>query len=88
MHFACVPATFGCIVDLMARERNGEPGSNTAALRNLLQREDLTMKMVRRRTNFVLVAAIVALALGGWLLAYFACPPAEERRGGCRAALP
>jgi hypothetical protein len=56
----------------MARERNGEPGSNTAALRNLLQREDLTMKMVRRRTNFVLVAAIVALALGGWLLAYFA----------------
>jgi hypothetical protein len=48
----------------MARERNGEPGSNTAALRNLLQREDLTMKMVRRRTNFVLVAAIVRLRWG------------------------
>ena len=56
----------------MARERNKEPGSSTAAFRNLLQREDLTMKMVRRRTNFVLVTAIVALALGGWLLAYFA----------------
>ena len=56
----------------MARQRNQEPGSNTAAFRNLLQREDLTMKMVRRRTNFVLIAAIAALVLVGWLLAYVA----------------
>ena len=56
----------------MARERKEEPGSRTAAFRNLLQREDLTMKMVRRRTNFVLVAAIAVLSLVGWLLAYFA----------------
>jgi hypothetical protein len=56
----------------MARERKEEPGSRTAAFRNLLQREDLTMKMVRRRTNFVLVAASVALVLVGWLLARFA----------------
>ena len=69
--FACVPTSFGCIVERMARERNEEPGSRTAAFRNLLQREDLTMKMVRRRTNFVLVAAIAALALVGWLLAHF-----------------
>ena len=55
----------------MARARNEEPGSRTAAFRNLLQREDLTMKMVRRRTNFALVAAIAALALVGWLLAHF-----------------
>ena len=55
----------------MAQEQNKEPGSSTAAFRNLLQREDLTMKMVRRRTNFVLVAAIAALALLGWLLAHF-----------------
>ena len=56
----------------MARKRNEEPGSRTAAFRNLLQREDLTMKMVRRRTTFVLVGWIAALALAGWLLAYFA----------------
>jgi hypothetical protein len=56
----------------MARERNGEPGSKTAAYRNLLQREDMTMKIVRRRTRFVLIAAIATLALAGWLLAYFA----------------
>jgi hypothetical protein len=56
----------------MARKRKEEPGSTTAAFHNLLQREDLTMKMVRRRTNFVLVAASAALALVGWLLAYFA----------------
>lgn len=55
----------------MARERNKEPGSSTAAFRNLLQREDLTMKMARRRTNFVLVAAIAALLLAGWLLSHF-----------------
>ena len=55
----------------MARERNKEPGSTTAAFRNLLRREDLTMKMVRRRTNFVLVAAIAALALVGWLFVHF-----------------
>ena len=56
----------------MAREQKKEPGSTTAAFRNLLQREDLTMKIVRRRTNFVLIAAIGGLALAGWLLAYFA----------------
>jgi hypothetical protein len=56
----------------MARARNEEPGSRTAAFRNLLQREDLTMRMVRRRTSFALVAAIAALALAGWVLAYFA----------------
>jgi hypothetical protein len=72
LHFACAPTTFGCIVERMARRTNDEPGSRTAAFRNLLQREDLTMKMVRRRTGFVFVAAIAALALVGWLLAYFA----------------
>jgi len=56
----------------MAREQKKEPGSTTAAFRNLLQLEDLTMKIVRRRTNFVLIAAIGALALVGWLLAHFA----------------
>jgi len=56
----------------MARERKEEPGSRTAAFRNLLQREDLTMKMVRRRTTFVFIAGIGALALVGWLLTYFA----------------
>jgi hypothetical protein len=55
----------------MTRERKEEPGSRTAAFRKLLQREDLTMKLVRRRTNFVLVAAIAALLLVGWLLAHF-----------------
>ena len=59
-------------MERMARERKEEPGSRTAAFRNLLQREDLTMKMARRRTRFVLVATIAALALAGWLLAYFA----------------
>jgi hypothetical protein len=72
LHFACAPTSFGCIVEPMARERKKEPGSTTAAFRNLLQRDDLTMKTVRRRTNFVLLAAIGALALAGWLLAYFA----------------
>jgi hypothetical protein len=72
LHFACAPTTFGCIVERMARERKEEPGSRTAAFRNLLQREDLTMKMVRRRTTFVFIAAIGALALVGWLLTYFA----------------
>jgi hypothetical protein len=71
LHFAYAPTTFGCIVERMARERKGDPGSRTAAFRNLLRREDLTMKMVRRRTNFVLVAAIAALVLVGWLLAHF-----------------
>lgn len=56
----------------MVPKRTEEPGSRTAAYRNLLQREDLTVKMVRRRTAFGLVAAILALALAGWLLAYFA----------------
>ena len=72
MDFACASTTFGCIVERLARERNEEPGSTTAAFRNLLQREDLTMRMVRRRTSFALVAAIAALALAGWVLAYFA----------------
>lgn len=74
MHFACAPATVGCIVDRVAPKRNEEPGSRTAAFRNLLQREDLTLKMVRRRTTFAFIAAIAALALAGWLLAYFAAP--------------
>lgn len=56
----------------MATKRNAEPGSRTAAFRNLLQREDLTMKMARRRTTATLIVAIAALALVGWLLAYFA----------------
>ena len=72
LHFACAQTTFGCIVERMAPERNQEPGSRTAAYRNLLQREDLTMKMLRRRTAFTLVAAIAAVAVVGWLLAYFA----------------
>ena len=71
MHFACAPSALGCIVERMARKRTEEPGSGTAAFRNLLQREDLTMKMVRRRTSFGLIAAIAALALLGWLLAYY-----------------
>lgn len=56
----------------MAGKRTEDTGPRTAAFRNLLQREDLTVKMVRRRTAFGLLAAIVALALAGWLLAYFA----------------
>ncbi len=56
----------------MARKRNQELTKRTAAYRNLLQHEDLTMKMVRRRTSFILAAWIAALALAGWLLAYFA----------------
>jgi hypothetical protein len=56
----------------MASKRSEEPGGRTAAYRNLLQREDLTMKMVRRRTALGLIAAVAALALAGWLLAYFA----------------
>jgi hypothetical protein len=71
-HFACAPAASSRIVERMARKRNEEPTKRTAAYRNLLQREDLTMKMVRRRTTFVLVGGIAALALAGWLLAYFA----------------
>ena len=72
LHFACAPTTFGCIVERMVRQRKQEPGSRTAAFRNLLQREDLTMKMARRRTSLVLVGAIVGLAVMGWLLAYLA----------------
>jgi hypothetical protein len=49
-----------------------EPGSRTAAYRNLLKREDLTMKMVRRRTAVGLVALIGALAFAGWLAVYLA----------------
>ena len=56
----------------MAPKRTAEPGSRTAAFRNLLRREDLTMKMARRKTTATLLAAIGALALAGWLLAYFA----------------
>ena len=72
MHCACAAGAFGRIVERMARKRSEEPGSRTAAYRNLLRREDLTMKMVRRRTSLVLFAGIAALALTGWLLAYFA----------------
>lgn len=72
MHCACTPGAVGRIVERMARKRNEQPGSSTAAYRKLLQREDLTVKMVRRQTHFVLFAAIAALALAGWLLAYFA----------------
>ena len=72
LHFACAPAASGRIVQRMARKRNEEPTKRTAAYRNLLQREDLTMKMVRRKTTFVLAGWIAALALAGWLLAYFA----------------
>ena len=56
----------------MARKRNEDPTKRTAAYRNLLQHEDLTMKMVRRRTTFILFGWLAALALAGWLLAYFA----------------
>ena len=63
---------FHRIVERMVPKRTEEPGSRTSAYRNLLQREDLTVKMVRRRTAFGLVAEILALALAGWLLAYFA----------------
>ncbi len=56
----------------MARRRNEEPTKRTAAYRNLLQREDVTMKRVRRRTTLVLVGWIAALALAGWLLTYSA----------------
>jgi hypothetical protein len=71
-HFACAPAASSRIVERMARKRNEEPTKRTAAYRNLLQSEDLTMKMVRRRTNFVLIGGIAALVLAGWLLGYFA----------------
>jgi len=55
----------------MARHRNEELTKRTAAYRNLLQREDFTMKMARRRTVFVLLGWFAALALAGWALAYF-----------------
>ena len=72
LHFACAPAACSRIVESMARKRNEDPTKRTAAYRNLLQREDLTMKMVRRRTWFALAGGIAALALAGWLLAHFA----------------
>ena len=56
----------------MARKPKDRTGSRTAAFRNLVQREDLTMKMVRRRTAFVFAGWIADLALAGWVLAYFA----------------
>jgi hypothetical protein len=56
----------------MARKRNEDPTKRTAVYRSLLQREDLTMKMVRRRTTFTLIGWIAALALAGWLLTYLA----------------
>ena len=55
----------------MARQQNEELTKRTAAYRKLLQREDLTLKMARRKTTFVLVAGIAALALAGWLVGYF-----------------
>jgi hypothetical protein len=58
--------------ECMARKQNEEPTKRTAAYRKLLQREDVTLKMVRRRTTFALVGWLAALALAGWLLAYFA----------------
>lgn len=58
----------------MARSRDQQPGSRTTAYRNLLRREDLTLKMARRRMTLGLVAAGGALALVGWLLVYFAAP--------------
>ena len=55
----------------MAWKRDEDPTKRTRAYRNLLQHEDLTIKMVRRKTTFVLAVGIAALALVGWLLAYF-----------------
>jgi hypothetical protein len=72
LHFACAGIYVCRMMSRMAAKRSEEPGSRTAAYRNLLKSEDLTMKMVRRRTPFGLVAAIAALALAGWLLSYFA----------------
>lgn len=72
MHFACAWIYVCRMIGRMAEKRSEEPGSRTAAYRNLLKGEDLTLKLVRRRTTFGLVAAIAALALAGWLLAYLA----------------
>ena len=58
----------------MARKREQQPGNRTAAYRNLLRREDLTLKMARRKITLGLVAAGAGLALVGWLLVHFAAP--------------
>lgn len=56
----------------MARQRDEDPTKRTRAFRNLLQHEDLTVKMARRKTTFALAVGIAVLALLGWLLGYFA----------------
>ncbi len=71
VHFACAPAARRRILEGMAAKQNQELTKRTAAYRNLLQREDLTLKMDRRRTIFALVGWFAALALVGWALAYF-----------------
>jgi hypothetical protein len=48
-----------------------EPGSRTAAYRNLLKHEDLTVAPTRRRIKWGFAALIAALALVGWLLTYW-----------------
>ena len=51
--------------------KRAEPGSRTAAYRNLLKREDLTVSPTRRRMKWGFAALIAALALAGWLLTYW-----------------
>ena len=51
--------------------KRAEPGNRTAAYRNLLKHEDLTVAPTRRRMKWSLAALIAALALAGWLLTYW-----------------
>jgi hypothetical protein len=45
--------------------KRGKPGDRTAAYRNLLKHEDLTVAPTRRRMKWDLAALIAALALAG-----------------------
>ena len=51
--------------------KRAEPGNRTAAYRNLLKHEDLTVAPTRRRMKWIFAALIAALALVGWLLTYW-----------------
>ena len=58
------------IIERMKAKRT-QPGDRTAAYRNLLKHEDLTVAPTRRRMKWGLALIIAALALAGWLLTYW-----------------
>jgi hypothetical protein len=53
------------------KAKRTQPGDRTAAYRNLLKHEDLTVAPTRRRMKWGLALIIAALALAGWLLTYW-----------------